>query len=69
MIRNMALKKSKSTTTAVLAIQSALSRALDQGHFAMVANTDLSSAFDLVNIDLLMSLICFKLLCKSLFLT
>ena len=46
-------KRSKSTTTAGLAIQSALARALDQGNFAVVANIDLSSAFDLVNINLL----------------
>ena len=46
-------KKLKSTTTAGLAIQSALARALNQGHFALVANIDLSSAFDLVNINLL----------------
>ena len=36
-----------------IAIQSALARALDQGKFAVVANIYLSSAFDLVNIKLL----------------
>ena len=41
-------KKSKSTTTAGLAIQSALSRALDQGHFAV--NT--GNSFKLCYIDL-----------------
>ena len=45
--------KSKSTVTAGIAIQSALARALDQGHFAMVADIDLSCAFDLVNVNLL----------------
>ena len=40
------------STTAGLTIQSALARALDQGKFAIVANIDLSSAFDLVNINL-----------------
>ena len=46
-------KKGKSTTTAGLAIQAALARAIDQGKFAVVANLDLSCAFDLVNIKLL----------------
>ena len=36
-----------------IAIQSKLARALDQGKFAVVANIYLSSAFDLVNIKLL----------------
>ena len=47
-------KRGKSTTTASLAIQSALARALDLGHFALLANLDLSSAFDVVNINLLL---------------
>ena len=47
-------KRGKSTTTAGLAIQSALARALDVGDYAILANLDLSSAFDLVNINLLM---------------
>ena len=33
--------------------KSALARALDQGKFALMASIDLSSAFDVVNIDLL----------------
>ena len=36
-----------------LAIQAALARAIDRGKFAVVANLDLSCAFDLVNIKLL----------------
>ena len=39
-------KRGKSTTTAGLSIQSALARALDKGQFALLANLDLSSAFD-----------------------
>ena len=46
-------KRGKSTTTASLAIQSALARSLDVGEFAILANLDLSSAFDVVNINLL----------------
>ena len=39
-------KRKRSMTTAGLAIQSALARALDLGEFALMANLDLSSAFD-----------------------
>ena len=46
-------KRGKSTTTAGLAIQSALARALDLGQFALLANLDLSSAFDVVNKNLI----------------
>ena len=35
-----------------IVIQSALARALDQGNFALMASLDLSSAFNVVNIDL-----------------
>ena len=47
-------KRGKSTTTAGLSIQSALARALDLGEFALSANLDLSSAFDVVNVNLLL---------------
>ena len=47
-------KRKRSTTTAGLAIQSALARALDLGEFALMANLDLSSAFDVVNVKLLL---------------
>ena len=46
-------KTLKSTATARLIIQSIISRALDSGNFALMASIDLSSAFDLVNVDLL----------------
>ena len=44
----------RSTTTAGLAVQSALARALNDGEFALLANLDLSSAFDVVNVKLLL---------------
>ena len=47
-------KRGKSITMAGLAIQSALARALDLGEFALLANLDLSSAFDVVNVKLLL---------------
>ena len=47
-------KRGKSTTTAGLAIQSALARALNEGDYAILANLDLSSAFDVVNVNLLL---------------
>ena len=47
-------KRGKSTTTAGLAIQSALAQALDAGQYAILANLDLSSAFDVVNVNLLL---------------
>ena len=47
-------KKGRSTSTAGLSIQSALARALDQNNFAIMASLDLSSAFDVININLLL---------------
>jgi hypothetical protein len=47
-------KRGKSTTTAGLAIQSALVRALDLGEFSLLANLDLSSGFDIMNVNLLL---------------
>ena len=46
-------KKSKSTETAGLVIQSLITRALDRGEYSMMASVDLTAAFDVVNIDLL----------------
>ena len=51
---NMDLKGEKSTTTAALSIQSALARALDGGKYALLAILDLSNAFDVVNVNLLL---------------
>ena len=47
-------KKKHSTNTAGLKIQSILARALNDGEYAIMASLDLSSAFDVVNIDLLL---------------
>ena len=48
-------KSQKSTATASLIIQSIISRALNSGNFALMASIDLSAAFDLVNVDLLIT--------------
>ena len=47
-------KKNKSTTTLALQIQSLIARALDDDNYVLMASLDLSAAFDVVNIDLLM---------------
>ena len=46
-------KKSKSTATLGLQIQSLITRALDESNYVLMASVDLSAAFDVVNIDLL----------------
>ena len=47
-------KAQKSTASAALIIQSIIARAVDSNNFALMASIDLSAAFDLVNIKLLM---------------
>ena len=47
-------KKSRSTATAGLTIQTLLSRALDNNEYAMMSSLDLSAAFDVVNVKLLL---------------
>ena len=47
-------KAQKSTASAALIIQSIIARAVDLDNFALMASIDLSAAFDLVNIKLLM---------------
>ena len=47
-------KTGRSTTTAGLVLQSVLSHALDQNNYALMASLDLSAAFDVVNIGLLL---------------
>ena len=47
-------KKCKSTNTAGLILQSILTRALDEGNVAIMSSIDLSSAFDVVNVKLLL---------------
>ena len=46
-------KQKRSTSTAGMTIQSILARALDQDNYALMASIDLSAAFDVVNIELL----------------
>jgi hypothetical protein len=53
-VQQHGLKHAKSTLTAGLKIsQSILSRAINSDKYALMANIDLSAAFDLVNIKLL----------------
>ena len=46
-------KKGKSTNTAGLLIQSLITKAFDEDQYALMASVDLSSAFDVVDIKLL----------------
>ena len=47
-------KRNKSTTSLSLQLQSLIARALDEDNYALMASVDLSAAFDVVNIDLLL---------------
>ena len=47
-------KKKKSTLTAGLELQSILARAVDNNQYALMCSLDLSAAFDLVNVELLL---------------
>ena len=47
-------KRNRSTLTLSLELQSMIARALDNDEFVLVASLDLSSAFDVVNINLLL---------------
>ena len=47
-------KKARSTSTLTVQLQSMIANALNDDQFGMVASLDLSSAFDVVNIDLLL---------------
>ena len=51
---NMASKKNKSTATLGIQLQSIIARALDEDNHCIMASIDLSSAFDVVNISLLL---------------
>jgi len=53
-IEQHGFKAQKSTASAALIIQSIIARAVDTDNFALMASIDLSAAFDLVNIKLLM---------------
>ena len=69
-------KRKKSTSTAGLEIQSEIARALDSNKYTLMASLDLSSAFDIVNIKLLLKRLeivglpsdIIKIKCKQLFL-
>ena len=47
-------KKKKSTVTAALQLQTKIARACDEKKYVAVASLDLSSAFDVINVDLLL---------------
>ena len=47
-------KKTKSTATAGLLLQSLISHSTDSGNYALMASLDLSAAFDIVNVNLLL---------------
>ena len=47
------LQKNHSTTTLGLIIQSLIADAFEQNKCALIASSDLSAAFDMVNIELL----------------
>jgi hypothetical protein len=47
-------KKNRSTITAGLTLQSIISRKMDEDEYAVMSSLDLSAAFDLVNLDLLL---------------
>ena len=50
-------KKNHSTTTIGLVLQSLIINALDQDQFALMASVDLSAAFDVVNVRLIVKLL------------
>ncbi len=54
---NMALSKKRSMATLSIALQSMITRALDTHEYVLVASLDPCSAFDLVNIDLLLKVL------------
>ena len=47
-------KRNRSTSTLSVALQSMIARAINEGKYGLVSSLDLSSAFDVVNIDLLL---------------
>ena len=47
-------KKQRSTSTLSIELQSIIARALDEGKYGLVSSLDLSSAFDVVNVNLLL---------------
>ncbi len=53
-INQHGFKRGRSTSTLSSQLQSIIGRALDEDNFVLVASLDLSSAFDVVNVDLLL---------------
>ena len=53
-IEQHGFKKNKSTITAGLTLQSEIARIMDSNKYAAMSSLDLSAAFDLVNLDLLL---------------
>ena len=53
-IEQHGFKKNKSTITAGLTLQSEIARKMDLNKYAVMSSLDLSAAFDLVNLDLLL---------------
>jgi hypothetical protein len=52
-VNQQGIKQKRSTSTFSLQLQSLFARALNKGKFVLVSSFDLSSAFDIVNISLL----------------
>jgi hypothetical protein len=52
-VQQHGFKKCKSTATAGLLLQSLISHATDNNNYVLMASLDLSAAFDLVNVKLL----------------
>ena len=48
-------RKQRSTTTAALELQAKIAELMDKGHYVAVASLDLSAAFDVINIELLLT--------------
>jgi hypothetical protein len=47
-------RKGRSTVTAAIELQACLAESMDNNHYVAVASLDLSAAFDVINIELLM---------------
>ena len=51
---NVGFKRKRSTASLYLTIQTIIAQALDEDNYAIMASLDLSAAFDMVNINLLL---------------
>ena len=50
----LGFSQKRSMVTASLTLQSILTRALDQDNYALMSSTDLTAAFDMVNVEFLL---------------